>query len=823
MSLGRSFSKTLKASGPSATRGKSHEEIVKSGAEMYDANQKKLDSTPITTWDQAQRWYKESDLAKLMPVAQQIADLNWSVNMAISNHKDPNGNSYVREDINKAEAIRRNPLPYVQKNYADIVAKAAFGFPWDATVAAGRKSDLDKATSFLIQNKVPIERIQADINKGLAEANRWYEHHVSASKPDFMDYVFAIGENLIVGGLTGGLGLSPVNAAALNSALAIANGADVQEALKAGLAGLAANQVGSYLQGVSSVVKDPIANAALTNAAQSAATATVLGQDPKKAALAGLAGGAVAGTLFKASDNAAISRAAGEYTQAVAAGQSPEMAMMSALTSFADSEMDQAKRKIEAEAETIRQSKKTEAEAKARQDQVVDAFTQPKSPGVGTPLGDPTAELSGGVQSGSRTGAEGTGIVRDVDLPSIPVKPVVPSDRDTLPTVEVPAPKLPAQDVASESAFLDELKKAAVSGDLQSLIDVTQKAELPAALEAKKFLELVKPESEEFKKSLLKLPTQDLRDLTGLLSAGATEGSPFYGDALSSLQKNFDTAEANASELLAKATTDPTTENLSAATKAQNDALTAKFKLSQALLMSETDTSKADLSGYNKYPDATNKFIDDGQVVYAKGAGTTDSPVEILGSEPYSSPELKFLSSTPRPPATRQGEGSADLEALKQLSLVRGQPLGQNLRYQMDQAKVAANEALVALQSTNTPETVQAARDALANYELSQKMYTQVAGEETTDLPDEKLASQEFPLVDEAVKTGQMMGLSPASPANTLTPLQKYQKYKRLSGQKEEENYLGDAGLGISVLPRFEGLMEPQMFARGGLTALRRM
>lgn len=139
----------------------------------------------------------------------------------------------------------------------------------------------------------------------------------------------------------------------------------------------------------------------------------------------------------------------------------------------------------------------------------------------------------------------------------------------------------------------------------------------------------------------------------------------------------------------------------------------------------------------------------------------------------------------------------------------------------MNQAKVAANEALVALQSANTPETVQAARDALANYELSQKMYTQVAGEEFPLLPDEKLATQEFPLVDEAVKTGQMMALSTVMP---MTAAQRYAQYKRLSGQGgDEKDAMGDTGLGIAVLPRFEGMMEPQMFARGGLAALRRI
>jgi hypothetical protein len=69
-------------------------------------------------------------------------------------------------------------------------------------------------------------------------------------------------------------------------------------------------------------------------------------------------------------------------------------------------------------------------------DQVVGAFSQPRSPGVGTQIGEPTAELTGGIQYGSRQGAAGTDIVRDVDLPSVSGRFGV-ADNNTLPEVIV--------------------------------------------------------------------------------------------------------------------------------------------------------------------------------------------------------------------------------------------------------------------------------------------------------------------------------------------------------------------------------------------------
>lgn len=772
----------------------------------------------ITTYDQAIAFANSAEGRAIPGIPAVIDELTYQVRRNPGRRGRARRDEVVRQEIAKINQAKEDPTSFVKgalndqiKSYIRAYAYAGQGSDRFFGTPDAWKEQVNTSVNFLIQNKVPAIEIQNVFLSAQEQQKAVMEESIRLqSKQGFFDKLFNITDNLIVGGLTGGLGLSPINAMALNSAIAIANGAKVEDALKAGLAGLGANQVGQYLQTVSSITRDPIINSALTNSAQSAAAATVLGQDVKTAALAGLAGGTVAGTLYKASDNAAISRAAGEYTQAIAAGQSPQMAMMNALSAFADTEMDQAKRKIEAEAEVRKATKTAEAPSVEGATPYYPQYGSATAALEGSEVGGRTVSdvpttagsekdpllFSKGYMTYSPDMAVGdvyqvknnlgeTFEARDVTFQNGTVKRIIfdpatetykqqvlkegvtgtAPDTSQLAKVEVVGTKdNPIFSVAQESEFLDELKKAALTGDLQKLIDVTEKAELPSTIEAQKFLEAVKPESKEFKQSLLKLPTQDLRDLTGLLSAGAGKDSPFSGEALTNLQSALEAAEAKADDLMAKAQADPTPENIAAAATAQTEALSAKYSLSQSLLPSEA------------------------------GQG------------------LKV---------TLPGTGAKDLAALEELSAARAQPLGQNLRYQMNQAKVAANEALVALQSANTPETVQAARDALANYELSQKMYTQVAGEEFPLLPDEKLATQEFPLVDEAVKTGQMMALSTVMP---MTAAQRYAQYKRLSGQGgDEKDAMGDTGLGIAVLPRFEGMMEPQMFARGGLAALRRI
>lgn len=346
---------------------------------------------------------------------------------------------YRAEDIANIAKAAQDPLKWqlnrsvsAVANYAKAVA-GGFDKNFDPSVKQNIIKEYEKLPSYLVSNKLDVSEIQGIWRE--AEKSLLRNQQMQSKKSTF-DYVFDIADSLIVGSLTGGLGLSPLNAAALSSAIAIANGADVKQALQAGLAGLGAGQVGEYLQTVNAISNNQVVNSAVTNAARQATAATIMGQDVKTAALAGLAGGAVGGSLLRSTDNAAISRAAGEYTQAMASGMSPAAAMVQALSGFAEEEMVDAKTKIEQEAEMQRTVAK--APPATVEDQIVEAFSQPKSPGVGTQIGEPTAELSGGIQFGSKDSAVGTDIVSDDRLPSTPAKPVA-VDSNTLPEVVVTA------------------------------------------------------------------------------------------------------------------------------------------------------------------------------------------------------------------------------------------------------------------------------------------------------------------------------------------------------------------------------------------------
>ena len=346
---------------------------------------------------------------------------------------------YRAEDIANIAKAAQDPLKWqlnrsvsAVANYAKAVA-GGFDKNFDPSVKQNIIKEYEKLPSYLVSNKLDVSEIQGIWRE--AEKSLLRNQQMQSKKSTF-DYVFDIADSLIVGSLTGGLGLSPLNAAALSSAIAIANGADVKQALQAGLAGLGAGQVGEYLQTVNAISNNQVVNSAVTNAARQATAATIMGQDVKTAALAGLAGGAVGGSLLRSTDNAAISRAAGEYTQAMASGMSPAAAMVQALSGFAEEEMVDAKTKIEQEA--VMQRTVAKAPPATAEEQIVEAFSQPKSPGVGTQIGEPTAELSGGIQFGSKDGAVGTDIVPDDRLPSTPAKPVA-IDGNTLPEVVVTA------------------------------------------------------------------------------------------------------------------------------------------------------------------------------------------------------------------------------------------------------------------------------------------------------------------------------------------------------------------------------------------------
>jgi hypothetical protein len=796
---------------------------------------------PITNYQQAVD-FANSELGKKLPIWKLMDDINYySVG---TGSRGKHTRKYAAPAIAALERVRQDPVGYVKSqgltNYISYYTSAVR----DHETAMARhkplvqkeidlyKGELSKALSFLIENKTPAVEIQKIVDDYIVQ--RQISAQQNQPKPSFMDKVFGVAENLIVGGLTGGLGLSAIQVAGLNSALAIANGAKVEDALKAGLAGLAAGQVGQYLQTVNAITDNPIVNSAITNAAQSAAAATVLGQDVKTAALAGLAGGAAAGTLYKASDNAAISRAAGEYTQAIISGYSPQAAMMAALSGFADTEVAEARQKLETNKDV---QKATKVARTAAIDEAVPYRPQ---------YGFATAELAGSEIGGKPVSdvSVSAGNERDPKLfdKGDMRRPVGAAVSDLYEVKNNLGETFQARDITYQNGEVQRIIFDPATGTYkqQMLKDLPSQGPdtLPGVTvtgqeddgvnEAAELLAFLKPQTKEFSRAITNLPSQDLLDLTNLLATGATSAkdSVFSAENLTNLQKVFSSSEAKAVELEKAAIANPTAENIAAAKAAQNEAITAKFQLSQALVMPGIDPLKADLSNYNRYPEATKKFVDQGRVVYAKGDGTPDSPLEILGEEPYGATELKlFLQPTTGAPSTTGGvnTSASDLSDLQALSAIRGQPVAKSLLTQMNSAKAAANNALVALQSANTPETIQAARDALANYTLSQKMYSQVAGEELPVLPDEKLASQEFPLVDEAIKTNQMIALGPMVPVNAR--MQRRPMRSGLPGQTPDNDpsLLTDINAGLVTIPRAEfEYMQPNVLARGGLASLRR-
>ncbi len=714
--------------------------------------------------------------------------------------------------------------------------------PAGAELAKKRKEELEQKIKTVSQRAATAGFTVEDSAKAIQDkVLSLYEFDYNAAKEierknksgilgfvgEWLPTITNVGMALVTGGLTLPQQL------AINSTAALVQGAKPEDVVKSIFATVAASQVPDVLKAVKATSSNDVLNAALENSLKQATYAQITGQDVGKAAIAGGIGGATAQTFAKATDSAAVSRAAGEFSQGVAAGQSPEAAMINALGGFLETDRAEAKRKIETEVEAKRIS----------QLPAIDDVT-PYRP----QFGSATAALAGSEIGGAP--------VSDVQLSA-----GQPSDPKLFDKGEMRRPTgaavgnlyevrnnlgevFQARDITYQTGEVQRVIFDPKTGTYQqqmlktlsdlkpdagTLPGITVTAEQDPS-DVAEILAFLKPQTKEFNKALLNLSSQDLRDITGLLSVGAASNkeSPFAADALTKFKNSFDAAEAKAIELEKAAIANPTSENIAAAKAAQNEAITAKFQLSQALTTPSGiypgAPSTDDLSKYNRYPDATRKFIDQGEVVYAKGSGQPGDPVEILGSEPYvtTSPVLQEL----RPSLlTRPSVGGveSDLEALRSLSLIRAQPLSENFKVQMNNAKAMANTALVNLSNTPTQENLNAVRDALGEYELSQKMYYQASGEELPKPTDEKLASQEFPLVDTALKGGLQVTLSDVqTPVNARM---QRNAARGLPGAKPETDpsLLTDIGGGLVAIPKAEfEYMQPNVLARGGLASLRR-
>lgn len=269
----------------------------------------------------------------------------------------------------------KESLPQLYKNYAVQSANK-----WTPDAQASLKN-LEGLIKYLTDNKVSAVEIGRSLTQAELEANQFLaEDYRRRTDLSGVDKFFAVLEPVMAAIAIPGMGKAlsasfnvsgAVGSAIANTAVAIANGADPEEALKTVLAGLTSYEAGEYITGLAKI-QDPIMNNALGNSITQGTNALLLGNDVKTAILSGAAGGAIAGATLKATDDFAISAAAGEYAKNVASGMSSQDAMTAALVDFIATERDQAEAKIKSKAGTS-------------------VSGQPVSPEPGSQLGEPTA------------------------------------------------------------------------------------------------------------------------------------------------------------------------------------------------------------------------------------------------------------------------------------------------------------------------------------------------------------------------------------------------------------------------------------------------
>jgi len=213
----------------------------------------------ITNFQQAMA-FANSDVGKRLPLFRLVDDAKYYF-QGTGSRSRTRGNEQAKVIAN-FERARQDPVGFTKATVNNVMAaylqsyRAYQGDPHPQIKSElnGFKNDLNKAANFLVENQVPASEIQNIFTSAQQNYKNVVEKSIQlSSKQNLFDKIFAVTDSLIVGGLTGGLGLSPVNAAALSSALAIANGAPIDKALQAGLAGLAASQVGQYLQTVKTI------------------------------------------------------------------------------------------------------------------------------------------------------------------------------------------------------------------------------------------------------------------------------------------------------------------------------------------------------------------------------------------------------------------------------------------------------------------------------------------------------------------------------------------------------------------------------------------
>lgn len=260
----------------------------------------------ITTVAQAKA-FVNSDLGKSLPYLSNYINTIDSIKK-----NDDYAKAQTANAIAQIAFAASNPTDYALYNLNKASSAFTYGKARNLNnwVSDGQKN-LGLAANYLISQGVSAPEIYSQIEAGQQAGLKSANSDVSRlGKGNFLDKTLDVFDIVAGASVASAMGLGPVGAAALNSAMAISNGANVTEALKAAIGGLTAAQVPEFLKSVNAISGNQIVDAAVNSATQNIANAAITGQDIKTAALAGLVGGGITGAFKAATSSSTPSTAA---------------------------------------------------------------------------------------------------------------------------------------------------------------------------------------------------------------------------------------------------------------------------------------------------------------------------------------------------------------------------------------------------------------------------------------------------------------------------------------------------------------------------------
>lgn len=265
-----------------------------------------------------------------------------------------------------------------------------------------------------------------------------------AENPEVLIIAVAAPQLLPSIGVTG-LAVQPVTAGLISAS----QGGDLEDIGKAalgtfigqGVGTAVATKVGTSIGAAGNTAQTALANA-VGGATGSAAGAVATGQDIGEAALMGAAGSA--GASLARSGAVELGQQPKSFSGELAADIGEAVGRTAAGGDLTQELTSSAFGALSREGQIALDELKNRPETAATK-QAIAAFSQPRSPGVGTQLGEATAELGGAIVPGTRTDIEEARRL-GIELPEINMRPAVASDRE-LPEVVVTGSRIDGSDV----------------------------------------------------------------------------------------------------------------------------------------------------------------------------------------------------------------------------------------------------------------------------------------------------------------------------------------------------------------------------------------